>query len=119
MAQSSVAAPQRLAAYPREQLLVRTAGAMVQTPLAASETAVAGRVIVGPVTILRERGAPQTETLTVQVPDPSGVFLLRLTNGDAQGRSRVSSAVITLNGRPVVRPAEFNHQVAEIGRAHV
>jgi PKD repeat protein len=107
---------QVLTEYPGERLLLRPAGTVVQTDLAAAQTAEAGHLLVGPLTVVRERGMPQTETIRFDVPDPHGVFWLRLTNGDTEGLGRVAAAVVTLNGQAIFRPAEFNRRVAGLTR---
>jgi hypothetical protein len=109
-------APQVLAEYSSERLLRRPAGTVVQTELLSSQTAASGTVVVGPITILRERGEPQTETIRFDVPDGSGVFFLRLVNGETNGTKRVTAAVIKVNGQTVFRPAEFSRKVTGLTR---
>jgi hypothetical protein len=108
--------PLTVVEYPGERLLLRPAGAVIRTDLAASQTAAAGQVVVGPLTVVRERGMPQTETVRFDVQDPNGVFWLRLTNGETDGQGRVAAAVVTLNGQEVFRPAAFNRRVAGLTR---
>ncbi|MFZ5877053.1 MAG: Ig-like domain-containing protein [Nitrospirota bacterium] len=109
-------APQLVAEYPGERLLLRPAGAVVQTDLSAAQTAEAGAVVVGPLTVVRERGRPQTETIRFNVAETNAVYWLYLTNGDAEGQGRVAAAVVTLNGQERFRPAEFNRHVAGLTR---
>jgi Glucodextranase, domain B/Bacterial Ig domain len=108
--------PQRIANYSPEQLLVRSKESIAQTQVVPSDTAVSGGLLLGPVTILRERGTPQIETISITAPDPMGTFMLQLTNGDSAGQSRVSAALITLNGQQLFRPSELNRKVAGLNR---
>ena len=75
-----------------------------------------GTRILGPITIIRERGRPKTEQISFTVSDANGPFLLHLTNGTPEGTHRVSSAVVKLNDKEVFRPSEFNQKVAELNR---
>jgi hypothetical protein len=108
--------PQRIADFSPEQLLVRFKEAITQTLVAPSETAVGGSLLLGPLTILRERGSPQTEMISITVPNPAGTFMLHLTNGDSAGRNRVSAALVTLNGQGLFHPSELNRKVAGLDR---
>lgn len=75
-----------------------------------------GVLIWGPITFLRDREKPKTEQISIPISDPTGPFLLRLTNGTFEGRQRISSAVIKLNSQEVFRPSEFSQQVGELSR---
>ncbi|MBM4333267.1 MAG: hypothetical protein FJ117_18955 [Deltaproteobacteria bacterium] len=76
-----------------------------------------GSVLIwGPITFLREREKPKTERISIPISDPTGPFLLHLTNGTFEGRQRVSSAVIKLNGQDFFRPSDFNQQVGRLSR---
>ena len=101
-----------LSEYRPEQLLFTTPEDTGQTPLPP----VGGTLFFGPVTFLREREAPKTEKIHFTIPDATGPFLLRLTNGTQEGSNRISSAVIKLNGKEMFRPCEFNQNVAELSR---
>lgn len=60
----------------------------------------------------RKKGAPVSETEEFDLlPNSTGPYLLRLTNGDALGKNRVSSARIVLNGVEVLSPDNFSQQV--------
>jgi RHS repeat-associated protein len=66
----------------------------------------------GPRQYTRDKAKPVTEIDTFPCPaNYTGTgFTLRLVNGDARGESRVSSAVININGVQVMGPADFNQQ---------
>ncbi|NIN36507.1 MAG: hypothetical protein GTO60_16020, partial [Gammaproteobacteria bacterium] len=72
----------------------------------------------GPKQYTRNKGKPVTETDTfICPPNYTGSgFTLRLINGDSQGKNRVSSAVITVNGVQVMGPSDFNQQVGTLER---
>ena len=99
-----------------EEILFGSTAGVSQTALAPPAVASAGEVVFGPVTLMRARGAPATDTLSFSLADTTGPFLLQLTNGDPDGSRRVSSAVVTLNGQPVFRPRDFHQQVAGLER---
>lgn len=66
---------------------------------------------------LRGAGAPVTVTRTFEVLDRTAPYTLRLYNGGRNSEfSRVSSAVITLNGGEILRSNDFNQQVDFIER---
>jgi hypothetical protein len=74
----------------------------------------------GPRRYTRTKGAPDVfeEVITV----PAGVtspYVLRVQNGDADGRNRVSSATILINGMQVLRPSDLNQHVAGLSRVVV
>jgi len=71
-----------------------------------------GTRILGPITLTRERGMPETEQIFFTVSDANGPFFLRLTNGTPEGSHRASSAVVKLNGKEVFRPFEINYPAA-------
>lgn len=75
-----------------------------------------GTRILGPITLIRERGRPKTEQIFFTVSDANGPFLLRLTNGTREGSHRASSAMVKLNGKEVFRPSEFNQKAAGLSR---
>jgi len=75
-----------------------------------------GTRILGPITLRRERGMPETEQIFFTVSDANSPFLLRLTNGTPEGLHRASSAVVELNGKEVFRPSEFNQKVTGLSR---
>lgn len=102
--------------YTPEKLLLRPSGEVVQTELALQDSAVGGERLLGPLTVIRERGVPQTESIPFTISDPAGQFFLRITNGTAEGTHRVSSAVIKLNGQEVLRPSELNQKVPGLSR---
>ncbi len=105
--------PRMVAEFGPDRLLLEGKGPPVQTPPPPE----GGVLIWGPETFLRERGKPGSEQVSIPVVEATGPFLLRLTNGTADGARRVSSAVITLNGGEIFRPSEFNQQVARVKAA--
>jgi hypothetical protein len=56
-------------------------------------------------------GAPQTDTETFSIADPTASYVLIISNGDSSGTNRASSVQITLNGNGVAVPSQFNNQV--------
>jgi hypothetical protein len=63
-------------------------------------------------TFVRRTGQPQTETYEFSLlEDSSGPYTLKLTNGDANGGKRVSSARIVVNGAEVLSPNNLSQQV--------
>ena len=104
--------PLLISEYLPKQLLKETSEILVPAlpPLQGSVS------IWGPVTFLREQGKPKTDRVSIPISDPTGPFILRLTNGSAEGTQRVSSATIRLNGREVFKSCELNRRVAELNR---
>lgn len=68
-------------------------------------------LIFGPVDSERETGKPVPVITNFSVPQTSGVYELRIQNGNPIA---VTSAVITLNSEPVAGPKDFNKQVETI-----
>ncbi len=99
-----------------EEILFGTTAPTTQTTVLPPALASPGTVVFGPMTLMRARGAPVTDTLSFTLPDTTGPFLLELVNGDVSGAHRVSSAVVTLNGQSVFRPRDFNQQIAGLTR---
>jgi len=66
--------------------------------------------LFGPKQYLRGNGSPVT--VTDSFPGVSGGATLLITNGDANGKNRVSSGTIMVNGITVVTPDKFNQQVS-------
>jgi hypothetical protein len=114
--QTPESAPVLVSEYRPEQLLLRTSGDTVQTSLTSAETARDGIVVLGPLTILREREKPKTELIPFTLADNAGPFFLRLTNGAPEGAHRAASADVKLNGQAVFRPSEFSHKMAGLSR---
>ena len=87
-------------------LVAATLAISMWSPQAAAETT----GIFGPTTYTREAGPPQTFTA---IFDRCGTAACQLivTNGDAHGKHRVSSASISLNGDEIVGPRDFNQRV--------
>jgi hypothetical protein len=69
----------------------------------------------GPEDFVRSSGKPTDVIRTFTVANPNSSYTLRIDNGGLNGKfRRVSSGVITLNGIEVVRPNDFNQNVAVI-----
>jgi alpha-tubulin suppressor-like RCC1 family protein len=58
-------------------------------------------------TFTREEGTPVTETRVISIANFRPPFVLSVQSGDA-GINRVSSATVSVNGRAVLRPSDFN-----------
>ena len=69
--------------------------------------------VFGPKQYTRIAGPPQTFTETFEQCGNARCQLV-ITNGDADGKHRVSSASIFLNGVRIVEPDDFNGRVAKI-----
>jgi len=68
-------------------------------------------------TFERRKGKPFEETLEFELSSQFfGPFMLNLTNGTADGHHRVDSAIITLNGKAIFKPSDFNEKVGKISR---
>ncbi len=66
----------------------------------------------GPEDFVRSTGAPVQETRTFTVANPRLPYVLRLYNGGQQGQyCPVSSAIVTVNGRVIFTPNNFNPHV--------
>jgi len=70
-------------------------------------------VAFGPETYRHAPGQPTAQSTSFPVLTPATTYTLRIHNGGLSNEfSRVSSAVITLNGVEVARPNDFNQNVA-------
>ena len=68
--------------------------------------------VLGPRTFMRKTGKPFIESASFTVKNRDLPYTLKVYNGGLNSEcSRVSSAVITLNGIPVFSPSDFNQQV--------
>src|SRR5262245_18343512 len=67
----------------------------------------------GPNEYLRDAGPPDTFTETFQ---HSGTFSCQfvVVNGKSDGTQRISSSSISLNGKQIVGPEDFNQQIGVI-----
>ncbi len=108
--------PLLITEYTPEQLILRPSGDTIQTDLELPDSAVSGELVLGPFTVIREKGIPQTDSIPFTVSDATGPFFLRIINGTDDGTHRVSSAVIRLNGQDILRPSELNQQVSGLNR---
>lgn len=74
------------------------------------------KLVYGPATFERTVGGPDSFTATFTACDPAGSFTIVVDNGDADGKHRVSSASVHVNGMPVVTQSDFNQKVGRIER---
>lgn len=88
---------------------------MMSIAIWSSSAAAETTGIFGPTQYTRQAGPPQT---FMAMFDQCGTAACRLiiTNGNAEGKNRISSASILLNGEEIVSPRDFNKQVSEIIR---
>lgn len=70
--------------------------------------------VFGPSQFETGAGKPVAETLSFSSPLAGSACTLIIENGDAQGQNRVSTATVTLNGRQVAGPSDFNQQADRI-----
>lgn len=70
-------------------------------------------IAFGPKQFSRAGGAPQTFTETFQHCGNAPCQIV-VVNGSADGSRRISSASISLNGRQILGPSDFNQQVERI-----
>ena len=69
------------------------------------------RVFFGPQRYTRTTGKPDVFEETIEVRIRRAAHVLRVQNGEPDGRKRVSSARVGLNGQAVVRPSDLNSHV--------
>lgn len=72
--------------------------------------------VYGPKVIERGKGAPTIEKTAFNSPVKGKNFKIIIQNGDASGKSRVSSAEITLNGKRIVKQSDLNQKIDKIVR---
>jgi hypothetical protein len=65
----------------------------------------------GPEIFIRSKGKPVIETRTFSTTGYQGPYILHLRNGDDDGKNRVSSAHLWLNGKLLFGPSDFSQQV--------
>jgi len=65
--------------------------------------------LLGPEKYLRTKGKPNVYTGTF--PGRTGVGIIKVMNGDANGKNRISSAVILINGTEILGSNDFNQFV--------
>jgi RHS repeat-associated protein len=71
----------------------------------------------GPKTFLRGTGKPATETVSFSVKNPNTIYTVHVYNGGMNSKfSRVSSAVVKINGAIVFGPDDFNQQTGTLQR---
>jgi hypothetical protein len=79
------------------------------------ETQPQTEIYFGPQQFVRNRGKPITEAVPVggdEFNDFMPPFVLHVVNGDEQGKHRVSSARVRLNGEELLGPPDFSQQVS-------
>jgi hypothetical protein len=62
---------------------------------------------------IRGKATPLVTTRTFSLVKTDISYLVKAINGDSNGNNRVSSAVITLNGKVVIGPEAFNQKVSQ------
>ncbi len=92
--------------------LLFLASSLPLQPVFANES-----VVFGPARYERGWGKPKTVTKEFTSPECGSGFKMEIRNGDFRGRHRVSSGTVTLNGKKVVTPCDFNHHAGGIKRA--
>lgn len=65
--------------------------------------------LFGPQKYLQTKGKPNIYTGTF--PGRTGVGILKVMNGDANGKNRISSAIVRINGVEILGPNDFNQNV--------
>ena len=72
--------------------------------------------VFGPHDFIRDKGSPTTVSATFSVLSPGSFYVVNVFNGESESstKSRVSSAVIAVNGVDVVSPSSFNQQTWHI-----
>ena len=73
-------------------------------------------VILGPKQFVRTTGHPNVFNESFQTDASTGVFRLVMDNGGVDGRNRVSSATVHLNGQLLVEPSAFNQKIEHLER---
>ncbi|MGH7486892.1 MAG: hypothetical protein ACREMY_15015, partial [bacterium] len=63
---------------------------------------------------VRNAGPPAPVTEPFSVSNPGAGRVLVLVNGDAQGKHRVSSAVVTVNGQDLITERTLNQGIARV-----
>jgi hypothetical protein len=74
-------------------------------------------VVYGPEQFTRTAGQPNTYTRRIDAHLYEAPFTLHLVNGAADGSSRVSSAVVSIDGTPIITQHDLNQHVSAISRA--
>ena len=95
----------------------RTATASPNSQGCAPPPSACSASLFGPQRYTRTNGPPNEFTATVGVPAwVVAPYRLRIQNGGADGKNRVSSAWIAINGVEVAGPSDFNPNVASLER---
>jgi len=68
-------------------------------------------------TFQRVKGKPVTEEVSFPIQEPSGFYIITIMNGDEDGSNRCSSAVIIVNGVPILSQADLNQNVHDLDRS--
>src|SRR5262249_18569581 len=70
--------------------------------------------IFGPKQYTRTNGSPNRFTDTFQSCSTAAQYKMVVVNGSSEGKDRISSASIILNGTQVFGPSDFNQHVARL-----
>ena len=73
-------------------------------------------IIYGPKKFTRTTGKPVVVTETFSAPSATAHYRLIVLNGE-NGKDRVSSATVKINGKEILRENDFNQQVGRIERS--
>ena len=69
----------------------------------------------GPKAFTRGSGSPVAETASFNIKNPNTTYTLKVYNGGINSEySKVSSAVISLNGTAIYGPSDFNQQISTL-----
>lgn len=70
--------------------------------------------VFGPATYRADKGKPTTQNVTFESKRADNEAKLVVINGDERGNYRVSSATISLNGKQIATPSDFNQKISII-----
>ncbi len=99
-----------LSAARRRRPPSRLIGSLLGLLLLPAGVSGADTSIFGPERFTRAAGKPSTEIRSFSIASPAKDCALTIENGNSS-RTRVSSAILALNGTPVVVPSDFNRTV--------
>lgn len=74
---------------------------------------VVGEALFGPERMVRGAGKPVAERRTIDLDGWGAPYAVRVRNGDAAGRKRVSSAEVRVDGERVLGPSDFSPRAGE------
>ncbi len=83
--------------------------------LSAMESSAGTFTAFGPKTFTRGSGKPIIETASFNIKNPSTTYTLMIYNGGTNSEySKISSAIIKLNGSVILDTSDFNQQVSQL-----